>query len=202
VSDCDKCGFPLPEGAGYCPNCGAPVEKKAEVTVYPTASIFRILQAGLLGAFISVMIIFFTPPDVTLYFIPDFVAALFVVYLSRTRKYEEAITIALAVYIFTSTIINGLNYGTLFISNETWLDQPGFKEFFEQVPTLLDVVMIIADPITAIIAGYVGTRLILRTQPREPKPIAYRKRKEEPGGIIYSLERTLEKPSASSSHKV
>jgi len=182
MSYCDKCGFSLPDGAGYCPNCGSPVKKKTEVYVSSGVSIGRILQAGIMGAFISVMISSFSPPNIDLYFIPSFLASLIAIYLARARKLEEAVAIAFTVYIFTDAIIACIFLGTFHFQNV-----PIAEAYGNYVPTLVDVVMYTINPITAIIAGYIGTKLTAKMQVRGPPPITYR-RKEEPGGVIYNIK--------------
>jgi len=195
MSYCDGCGFRLPDGAEYCPNCGSSVKKETEVQVPSAAALGRILQAGVIGAFLSIMISSFSQ-GVDLYFIPSFLSSLVAIYLSRARRLVEAVAIALAVYLFADGILTGIALGSLYSGGIPLADLYG-----SYVPTLLDAIMYAADPVTAVVAGYVGVRLTTRGQPRTPSPIAYRRR-EEPGGVIYSLEGGPEQRSASSTHKV
>jgi hypothetical protein len=196
MPQCDNCGFRLPEGAEYCPNCGAPVKRRTEVRAPSPAAIGRILQAGVIGAFVSILISSFSPSGLDLYFIPSFVSSLIAIYLSRARRLDEALAIALAVYLFADGIVAGIALGTLYAQDVPLADLYG-----NYVPTLVDVIMYTANPITAVIAGYIGVRLTSRGQERRPPPITYGRR-EEPGGVIYSLEANRGEKSPSSPHKV
>ena len=196
MSYCDGCGFLLPDGAEYCPNCGSLVKKKTEVPVPSAAALGRILQAGVIGAFLSILISSFSPPGLYLYFIPSFLSSLVAIYLSRARRLVEAVAIALTVYLFADGISTGLTLGAFYAEGISLSDA-----YAGYMPTLLDIIMYSADPVTAVVAGYIGVRLTTRGQPRTPPPITYRRRKE-PGGVIYSLEADAEQRSASSTHKV
>lgn len=196
MSYCDNCRFRLPEGAEYCPNCGSPVRKRAEVPVASRSAIGRILQAGVMGAFLSILISSFSPQGVDMYFIPSFLSSLIAIYLSRARRLDEAVTIALTIYVFADGILTGIALGTLYAEGISLGDI-----YAGYVPTLIDVIMYTADPVTAIVAGYIGVRLTSRGQVRQPQPITYRRR-EEPGGVIYSLEADAGKRSSPSPHKV
>ena len=187
MSYCDNCGFSLPDGSVYCPQCGAPVKKRIEVAAAPREPLGRILQAGVLGAFLSVMISSLSPQNLDLYFIPSFLSALIIIYLSRSRRLVEAVTIALAVYVFADAIAAGVTLG--FLNSQGMSLSEAYGNY---VPSLLDVIMYSASPITAVVAGFIGFRLAPKPSVREGSPVTYR-REEEPGGIIYSLERDSEK---------
>ena len=194
--NCERCGYPLPDGAEYCPNCGAPVRRKPEAAVPPVAPIGKLLQAGVLGAFLSVMITSIAPPSIQLYFIPSFVSSLVSVYLFRARRLDEAVTISLAVYLFADAILGGLIFGSIYVENI-----PLSQAYGDYMLTFVDVAMYVADPVTAVIAGYVGNRLIAKPPARKRVSYRYEKRRE-PGGIIYSLEVPQEKASVGLSHNV
>jgi len=196
VSYCDNCGLLLPGGAAYCPYCGARVERKLEVAMAGRESLVRILQAGVLGAFFSVMISSFSPQNINMYFIPSFLSSLLTIFMSRSKRLDEAVTVSLAVYLFADAILAGIALGSLYIQDVPLADLYG-----NYVPTLVDVIMYTVSPITAVVAGYIGVRLSARTRAAERPPIAYR-REEEPGGVIYSLKREPEESLASTPHKV
>jgi len=196
MSYCDNCGLLLPEGAAYCPYCGARVEKKQEISIAGRESLARILQAGVLGAFLSVMISSLSPSGINLYFIPSFLSSLLVIFMSRSKRLDEAVTVSLAVYIFADAVWAGITLGSLYFQ-----DIPLADIYGNWVPNLVDVVMYTVSPITAIIAGYVGVRLNFRTRVAERPPIAHR-REEEPGGVIYSLKSKVERKLTSTPHKV
>lgn len=196
MAHCDSCGFQLPDGAEYCPNCGSPVRKRTEVRAPSSAAIGRILQAGVLGAFLSLSISFFSPSGLDLYFIPSFFSSLVAIFMFRARRLGEAVTVALAVYLFADGILTGMMLGTVYVEGISLSDV-----YAGYVPTLVDVIMYTADPVTAVIAGYIGVRLTSRGQVRQPPPITYERRKE-PGGVIYSLEPEHGQGSPSSPHNV
>ena len=196
MAHCDSCGFQLPDGAEYCPNCGSPVRKRTEVRAPSSAAIGRILQAGVLGAFLSLSISFFSPSGLDLYFIPSFVSSLVAIFMFRARRLAEAVTVALAVYLFADGILTGMMLGTVYVEGISLSDV-----YAGYVPTLVDVIMYTADPVTAVIAGYIGVRLTSRGQVRQPPPVTYKRRKE-PGGVIYSLEPEHGQGSLSSPHNV
>jgi len=182
MSYCSNCGFPLPEGAEYCPNCGVRVRKKP--ALQPSVSIGKIMQAGVLGAFISVMITSLSPPETQLYFIPSFISSVIVIFLFRARRLDEAVTIAFSVYLFADAILGGIIFGSLYVQNI-----PLGEAYGSYMLTFLDVATYVFNPVSALIAAYVGNKLISSTKVKteEPERAEYRiKEEKEPGGIIYS----------------
>lgn len=154
MANCAKCGFKLPEGAAFCPNCGAPAEKFKEAA--PPDSIAGLLRLGLIGAFLSLAIQFVagaagTAGAINLYFAPSFLSALIVIYFSKLNRLKDAVIVSMTIYLFTDAIIAGMVLGTFYASN-----QPLAKYYGEYVPTILDVLLYTVSPITAVIAGYIG----------------------------------------------
>ena len=196
MASCEKCGFPLPEDAEYCPNCGSPVRRAHTPSRVALMSAGRILQAGILGAFISVMISSLAPPRVQLYFIPSFVSSLLVIFLFRTRRFEEAITISFAVYLFSDAILGGIIFGSLYIKGISLSE--AYRGY---MLTFLDVAAYVFNPVSALIAAYLGNRIALSMigESGEYERTAEQYASEEaggPGGVIYSLKRHIH------SHKV
>ena len=191
MASCEKCGFPLPEDAEYCPNCGSPVRRIHAPSRTALMPVGRILQAGILGAFISVMISSLTPPRVQLYFIPSFVSSLLVIFLFRTRRFEEAITISFAVYLFSDAILGGIIFGSLYIKGISLSE--AFRGY---MLTFIDVAAHVFNPVSALIAAYLGNKITLnmigesgeyeRTAEQYASEGA-----EGPGGVIYSLKRHI-----------
>jgi len=202
MSYCSNCGFPLPEGAEFCPNCGTRVRKRPTLQ-QPSTSIGKIIQAGLLGAFISATISSLSPVGIQLYFIPSFISSVLVIFLFRARRLEEAVPIALSVYLFADAILGGIIFGSLYLQNVSLSEAYG-----GYMLTFLDVAMYVFNPVSALIAAYVGNKLIPSTgvKAEEPEKLEYgAKEEKEPGGIIYSTR--LEPRSSGSvnrpySHKV
>jgi hypothetical protein len=186
MSYCENCGFPLPEGAEYCPNCGVRVKKAPTPPQVPGTSLGRIIQAGVLGAFISVMISSLSVPDVHLYFIPSFVSSVLVVFLFRVRRLEEAVTIAFSVYLFADAVLGGIIFGSLYVNNI-----PLSEAYRGYMLSFLDVATYVFNPVSALIAAYLGNKLIMSVGPKTEKPekIDYRLKEERgPGGVIYDTE--------------
>ncbi len=198
MSYCERCGFPLPEGSEFCPSCGTPVKRKAEVAIYPRDNIAKILQSGVTGAFLSLLIYYTLSAygNISVYFFPSFISSLLVVYFSKTSRLSEAVGISLAVYLFADAMNAGIALGFLSSQGITLAEAYG-----DYVPTMVDVIMYTANPITAVIAGYLGAKLNSKARVKEPSQIIY-ERREEPGGVIYCLKRILVGPSSSSAHKV
>ncbi|MBS7648210.1 MAG: zinc ribbon domain-containing protein [Candidatus Bathyarchaeia archaeon] len=159
MATCNKCGFRLPEGAVFCPNCGAPVRKAEEYAV-PSDSVASLLRLGMLGTFLSIAILTIAGP-VELYFVPSFVSALIIIYLSKTKRLRDAIIIAATIYLFTDAIITGMFLGTLYAYNQSLVSY--YQQYYgDYVPTFIDVLMYSISPVTAVIAGYIGSRIAPR----------------------------------------
>jgi len=167
---CRSCGVQLPEDATVCPNCGRPVEVKAQFTPDIRKTALRYLVIGLIGAFLSVAISFFSSVD--LYFIPSFVASIFIIYTYRINELKESLIATFAVYVFADGILGTLVLGQYYILNETIIFMPGFW----------DVVLYPFNPISAFIAAYIGVRI---SPKRKEEPVLVPRRGEEgPGGVV------------------
>jgi len=187
MSRCERCGFVLPEGAVFCPNCGAPIKQKTAVLVSTRDDVTSFLNKGLLGAFLSVTMWYFSP-NVDLFFLPSFMASLIVTYLSRVKRFKDATLIALTIYLFADAIEAGIVLGSVYASNE-----PLASLYGDYVPTLFDVLMYTVSPLTALVAGYIGARLAPGKE-EEALPISYNRKEESgPGGVVYSIKEASEK---------
>lgn len=154
MAACSKCGFTLPEGAVYCPNCGTPV-KGVEKKDLSADSIAGPIRLGLIGTLLSVTILMMSSPlMVDLYFIPSFLSTIAVTYFSRTKRLKDAVIIAMTTYLFTEAINAGLVLGMLYVEQQKLSSLYG-----DYIPSLIDVLMYSISPITAIIAGYIGFKL-------------------------------------------
>ncbi len=183
----------MPEKAEFCPNCGA-VTKKARAAE-TKVSVAKYLQVGLFGAFLSVTIQLFS--FVPLYFVPSFLASVIIIYLFKVGKLKDAMITAMTVYLIEEAVTSALVLGPVYLDNIPLADLYG-----DYVPTLVDVILYVAGPITAIIAGYIGAGLVSGGK-KEPAPSPYGRREERgPGGIVYSLKRNTGKASAPSPDKV
>ena len=186
MANCSKCGFKLPEGAVYCPNCGAPVKRFQErhVTVIPAPPVASLIRLGILGTLLSITISMFTS-SVDLYFLPSFISSLAVIFFSRTNRFRDAMIIAMTTYLFTDAIAAGLTLGYLYAFNE-----PLASLYGNYVPTLLDVLMYSISPITAIIASYIGSKLSLRGR---EEVYVHGEEKRPSSTVVYSLKNAFKK---------
>jgi hypothetical protein len=125
------------------------------------------------------------------------------IFLFRARRLEEALFIALAVYFFTDGIITAINWSSLYLSNMSYatLVSTGSYPELTNVPTLGDVLLYSIDPIAAIVAAYIGYKLTSKTYVEEAT-VHPHERREEQGGIVYSVDSEEQKPSAQILHKV
>ncbi len=140
----------MPDGAGFCPNCGVAVKKRRDASVSSWKSVANSLKIGVLGAFLSVAISMFSPIPL----IPSFIASLIVIYFSKAGEIEDAMIIALTVYVLTEAITSGMVLGSLYINGESFASLYG-----DYVPTLEDVIMYVVSPVTPFIAGYIGAKI-------------------------------------------
>jgi len=150
----------------------------------PPLHIEKIIQAGVLGAFFSVMISSFTPRGIQLYFIPSFISSMLVIFLFRVRRLEDAVAVAFAVYLFADALLGGMTLGYLYIQNIS------LSEAYRGYSlTLIDVAGYISNPVSALIAAYVGNKLVLNIWRREEnrRPDYIFEDEEKGGGIIYNI---------------
>jgi len=150
----------------------------------PPLHIEKIIQAGVLGAFFSVMISSFTPRGIQLYFIPSFISSMLVIFLFRVRRLEDAVAVAFAVYLFADALLGGMTLGYLYIENI-----PLSEAYRGYSLTLIDVAGYISNPVSALIAAYVGNKLVLNIWRREEnrRPDYIFEDEEKGGGIIYNI---------------
>jgi len=134
----------------------------------PPLHIEKIIQAGVLGAFFSVMISSFTPRGIQLYFIPSFISSILVIFLFRVRRLEDAVAVAFAVYLFADALLGGMTLGYLYIENI-----PLSEAYRGYSLTLIDVAGCISNPISALIAAYIGNKLVLNIWRRREKRRLY-----------------------------
>lgn len=188
MADCEKCGFPLPEEAIFCPNCGATVKKVLGARAFPNKIMNDFLKVGLFGTSLSIIISLFSAP-IDLYFIPPFVSSVIAIYLSRSRKIENAMLTSMMIYFLSIAIISVFNQAVLYAGNQSFADylRAYPSDPNNRVPTLLDVLLYALYPITAFIAAYLGSRLVPKTR-EEFAPAASRKEEQGPGGVIYFLK--------------
>ena len=150
----------------------------------PPLHVEKIIQAGVLGAFFSVLISSLTPRGIQLYFIPSFVSSVLIIFLFRVRRLEDAIAIAFAVYLFADALLGGMTLGYLYIENI-----PLSEAYRGYSLTFIDVAGYIFNPVSALIAAYVGNKLVLNVWRREEnRRVDYIFEDEEQSrGIIYNI---------------
>jgi len=170
---CQNCGTQLPEDARFCPNCGAPVRLKPQVTPEAKETALRYIVVGLLGAFLSVLISSLFNVNVNLYFIPQFIASIIIIFAYRINDFKDSLITAFTIYLFTDGIIGGLVLGYSYV----------FHVPYEIIwmPKIWEVILYAFTPISAILAAYIGVKI----SPKKKEPILLPpKRREGPGGVI------------------
>ncbi|MEM1515262.1 MAG: zinc ribbon domain-containing protein [Candidatus Bathyarchaeia archaeon] len=184
MTKCTNCGFNLPRDAAFCPNCGAPVRKVIKAKVVQE-NISWIIRLSLIGAFLSLIIYSIgsvIAENVSLYFIPTFVSALIIIYTSRTKSLKDAITISVLIYLFTNAILSGLTLGIIYIQGEKLVP------YYENFPTLIDVILYPITPLTSILAGFIGSKI---APERIERPYEYPM--ESGPMLFYGIKRGLKK---------
>jgi len=118
----------------------------------------RSIQAGFSGALIAITVNLFSP--MYFYFIPSFFAALFVIYLFRLGTLKDCLIASFMTYIFNEGILSSLASAILYVADEPYM-------------LTLDIWMVFSPVVTsisALIAGYIGVRLVQRMKPTPSLP--------------------------------
>lgn len=172
---CRDCGTEMPEEARFCPSCGATVEVKTPATPEVAEMMFRYVVVGLLGAFLSVMITVFIG-NVNLFFIPSFVASVIVIFMYRISELKDSLIASLTIYLFAEGILLTLELGFIYAS--------GTPYKIELLPEIWEIGLYSFTPISAILAAYVGMKIGPK---KKEKVLISPRRREGPGGVIYSV---------------
>jgi hypothetical protein len=118
----------------------------------------RCIIAGIYGALLSLFINLFSP--VYLYFLPSFLAAIFAIYTSRLRTSREGLVASLMTFLFGDALSNTLVAATYYLTNEPYM-------------LTIDIWVVLSPILSAlfaVLAGYVGVRLVGRTKPTREMP--------------------------------
>jgi hypothetical protein len=119
------------------------------------------IKAGVYGFLLAIIINLFSP--IYLYFVPSFLAAIFVIYIFRLGTLKDGLVAAFITYIFSEGILDTISLATLYLTSEPY--------------TLSVDIWIVFSPIvssiTALIAGYAGVWLAQKRTPAQefPPPI-------------------------------
>jgi len=119
----------------------------------------RSIQAGVSGALIAITVNLFWPL-LYFYFIPSFLAALFAIYLFRLETLKDGLIASFMTYIFNDGILGSIASAIVYVSNEPYT-------------LTVDVWMVLSPTVTsisALIAGYIGVRLVQRMKPTPSLP--------------------------------
>jgi hypothetical protein len=118
----------------------------------------RSITAGVSGFLLAIVINLFSP--IYLYFVPSFLAAIFVIYIFRLGTFKDGLVAAFITYIFNEGILDTMGLATLYLASESY--------------TLSIDVWIVFSPIvssiTALMAGYVGVWLSQKRKPAQELP--------------------------------
>jgi len=116
------------------------------------------IRAGISGFLIAVAINLFSP--VYLDFIPSFLAAIFAIYTFRLGALRDSLVAAFMTYIFNEGVLGTITLAMLYMENKP----------YELTVEVWMVFSPIVTSITALIAGYVGVRLVQRMKPAHELP--------------------------------
>jgi ABC-type glycerol-3-phosphate transport system permease component len=119
----------------------------------------RCVNAGISGALLSLFINVFSP--VYLYFIPSFVAAVVFIYVSRLRTTREGLVTSLMTFVLGDGIFNTLNNAIYYLTTS------------EPYVFSVDIVVVVSPILSAffaVLAGYIGARLVGRVRPTQEMP--------------------------------
>ena len=118
----------------------------------------RCVNAGISGALLSLFINLFSP--VNLYFIPSFLAAVLFIYVSRLQTSREGLVTSLMTSVLSDGILNTLVATTFYVTGEP----------YTLTIDIGIVISFILSAIFAVLAGYIGVRLVGRVKPTQEMP--------------------------------
>jgi len=118
----------------------------------------RSIRAGISGFSMAITINLFSP--VYLDFIPSFLAAIFAIYIFRLGTLKEGLVAAFMTYIFNEGVLGTMTLAMLYTENKP----------YELTVESWMVFSPIVTSITALIAGYIGMRLVQRIKPSHELP--------------------------------
>ena len=124
----------------------------------------RCVNAGISGALLSVLLnLFLLGPllPVYLYFLPSFLAAIFAIYITKLRTTREGLVAALMTFVLGDGIFNTLNNAAYYFST---------SEPYTFVVDIGIVVSPILSAFFALLAGYIGVRLVGKARPTQEMP--------------------------------
>ena len=118
------------------------------------------IRAGISGFILAIVINLLLASSLTLptilSFVPSFVAAIFAIYISRLETLKDSLVGAFMTYIFNDGILGTISLATFYAVNEPY---PSLNV------DIMTVLYPIVSAVTALIAGYVGVRLVQRMKP-------------------------------------
>jgi hypothetical protein len=122
----------------------------------------RSIRAGVYGFLLAIAINFLASSvNLYLYFVPSFLAAIFVIYIFRLGTLKDGLVTAFMTYIFTDGILSTIVLATYYFANKS------YPSFNVDVWTML---LPIVQVVTAVIAGYIGVWLAQKRKPAQELP--------------------------------
>jgi len=116
----------------------------------------RCISAGISGALLSIFVNLF----VGLYFIPSFIAAILFIYAARLQTLREGLVTSFMTFIFSDAILNTIVALSFYLTGETY-------------SLTIDIWIVLAtilSPFFAVLAGYIGVRLVGTLKPTREMP--------------------------------
>jgi hypothetical protein len=125
------------------------------------------VRAGISGSLLAIVINLFFASFLTLsdilIFIPPFVAAILIIYISRLETLKDGLVAAFMTYIFNEGVLGTISLATFYATNEP------YPSFSVDIST---VFYPIVNAVSALIAGYIGVWLVQRMKPTRELPTA------------------------------
>ncbi len=118
------------------------------------------VKAGVAGLLLAIVINLLSP--VYLYFIPSFLAAILAIYIFKLGTLREGLVAAFMTYIFCDGILGTIDLAILYSTNEP------YPSFNIDIWTMFSPIV---SAVTAVIAGYIGVRIVQKMRPAQGLPL-------------------------------
>jgi len=119
----------------------------------------RSVRAGISGALLAMVIELFLPVDLGFFdFLPSFFAAILIIFIFRFEALKDALIASFMTYIFDQGVVNTIGLAIFYVENVA----------NEQYVFTVDILLVfspIVTSISALIAGYIGVRLVKKMKP-------------------------------------
>jgi len=118
----------------------------------------RSIRAGISGFLLAATINLLSPTYLD--FIPSFLAAMLTIYMFRIGTIKDGLVVAFMTYIFNDAILGTMDLASLYLANEPYTINVDVWTVFSPI----------VNAVTALIAGYIGVRIVQRMKPESELP--------------------------------